>query len=223
MKPMTRWGWIAAIVTVTLLAGTLDADARMRRRDLKDPGSDYTQRGLQIYAGFGGQEYNIEEREYDFLEDFDDDDNVFFLGGAIGLDRGLALFLEVAGSEHDAEIGKVAFGYANIGIKYAFVTGYRHMWQPYAKASLGGVFLWEDEDRRLDYDCDDDDNGYMGPAIGFGMGVDRFIGRRTALFAEVGMMFGQFDHVVIDGKKYDLADEIGVTSGRFLVGLRIRL
>ena len=224
MKPMTRWGWIAAIVAVMMLVGTLDADARTRRRRVvRDYGNAYTQSGFQLYFGLGGQDYDIEGREYDMLEDIDDDEPVFFFGAAYGLDRNLALYLEFAGSEFDTRAGKMAFGYAHLGFKYAFATGPRHRWQPYAKASLGVVFLWEDDDRHYTWHHEDGDEGYFGPAIGFGMGLDRFISGRTALFAEVGVLFGEFDHIVVDGKEYDLIDEIGVSSGRVLFGLRFGL
>jgi hypothetical protein len=222
MRRTARLTWVAASVTVMLLAGAVDADARVRRRDLEDPRRDYTQRGLQIYGGIGGQSYHIDEDEFEHLEDLDDN-RLGFIGTALGLDRGLALYLELAGSKHDTPIGGVVFGSVHIGMKYAFATGYRHLWQPYGKASIGGIFLWEDDEHHLCRGFDDDDNGYVGPSVGFAAGLDRFIGRRTALFFEVGMVTGEFDHIIIDGKEYDLADNIAVTAGRFLFGLRVRL
>ena len=53
--------------------------------------------------------------------------------------------------------------------------------------------------------------------------TDWFISRRTALFGEVGLLFGKFDRIAIDGDDYDLADDIGVSSGRVLFGIRFRL
>jgi hypothetical protein len=213
---------MAALATVLMIAP--DAGARIKYRDLEDKKNDYTQRGIQLYAGLGNQRYDIEESFDQSLEDVDDDNGLFFIGVAIGLDRGLALFIEGVGSEHETrKRGDVVFGHAHIGIKYAFATGHRHMWQPYAKASIGGTFLWFDDDRHFNRHSKKDDSGYIGPSLGFGAGVDRFIGRRTALFAEIGVTVGEFDQIVIDGKKHNLPHDIGINSGRIQFGLRYRL
>lgn len=222
MARMRQTLWISVTVLATLTTLGTTAEARIKYRNLEDRKRDYTQRGLQIYAGFGRQGYTIEDRDYAALEDFDDE-RLFFIGAAIGLDRRVALYFEGAGSNHGTPSGEIAFGYAHIGIKYAPKTGHRHLWQPYGKASVGGTFLWEDNDRHLNRRHHDDDSGYFGPSIGFGLGIDRFIGRRTALFAEVGMIVSEIDTRMINGEHHDLVDDFGVTSGRFLFGLRFRL
>ncbi len=222
MKSSTRrWG-IGFIGLAVLLMIATSADARIRHRDLRDPGRDNTQRGFQLYAGFGGQGYEIKDRDYDFLRELDSD-GMFFLGAAIGLDRDLALYLEGGASEHLTPIGPVDFGHVQLGLKYAFKTGYRNPWQPYGKASVGAIALNERYTDRYSPYYDDDDNGYVGPSFGLGFGIDRFISRRAAIFGEVGFLFGRFDHRVIDGREYDLYDDVGVSSGRLQFGLRLRL
>jgi hypothetical protein len=223
MGRITKIGGIAATVLAVVLMIAPDAGARIKFRNLEDKKRDYTQRGLQIYAGIGSQSYNIDEESHQYLEDLNDDRGLGFVGVAIGLDRGLALFLEGSGSEHHTAIGDVTFGNAHVGFKFAFATGHRHMWQPYAKASIGATFLMEDGRRRFSHHRDDDDNGYFGPSLGFAAGLDRFIGRRTALFGEIALITGEFQQIVIDGKEHDLAHDIGVTSGKVQFGIRFRL
>ncbi|MEW5702818.1 MAG: hypothetical protein AB1792_11405 [Candidatus Zixiibacteriota bacterium] len=212
--------WWIAVAMVTLTSAT--ADARIRYRDLRDPNMDYTQKGFQIYAGLGGQSYTIDDDDYDYLDELDSDGS-FFFGLALGIDRSISLFFEGNGSEHNTPQGDMTFGYGHFGIKYAPNSGYRHLWQPYGKVSFGGVFLWEDQTRYAMRHRHEDDNGYFGPSVGLALGIDKFIGRRTALFAEVGMLSGQLDTRVINDDDYELADDIAITSGRVQFGLRFRL
>lgn len=198
------------------------ADARIRQRDLVDPHKDYTQRGFQLYAGFGAQGYEIEDADYSALDQLDDGGS-FFFGAGLGLDRGVSLYFEGTGSEHPTAIGDVVFGTGMVGIKYAPNSGHRHMWQPYGKFALGGMFLFEDDSPYHVRNRHDDDNGYVGPAVGIALGIDHFIGRRTAIFGEVGLTSGQLDTRVIDDEEFELADDIDVTSGRVQFGLRFRL
>jgi hypothetical protein len=222
MHVASRFGWIAAAVVGLAILGTGSAEARVRYRDLKDPHKDYTQRGIQVYLAFGGQSYTIEDDDYEFLDEFESNGS-FMFGISLGLDRGLSVYFEGDGSEHETPQGTMTFGYGHFGIKYAPNSGYRHRWQPYGKFSFGGAFLWEDETPYAIRHRHDDDNGYLGPSVAFALGVDRFIGRRTALFLEVGMLSGQLDTRVIDDRESDLADDIALTSGRVLFGLRFRL
>ena len=218
-KMRTRiWMGIAALFVILLSAAP--SEARIRHSDLNDPDRDYTQRGFQLYFGFGGQGYEIEDNGYSFLDERQSDGMVF-VGAALGVDRGVSLYLEATGSEHTTDLGDMTFGYAHVGVKYAPNTGYRHRWQPYGKASFGGVYLVEDNSHHHHHDRDDD--GYFGPSIGLGAGTDFFISRRTALFGEVGVVYGKFDHMVIDGDDRELVDDVGVTSGRVLFGIRFRL
>jgi hypothetical protein len=214
--------WIGLAALSAILLTAAPSEARIRHRDLKDPGWDYTQQGFQLYFGFGGQGYEIEDNDYSFLDE-SESDGLFFVGAALGVDRGVALYFEASGSEHYTELGDMTFGYAHVGVKYAPNTGYRHRWQPYGKASFGGIFLVEDDNHHHLHCDNDDDDGYFGPSIGLGAGTDYFISRRTAIFGEVGLMYGKFDHIVIDGDDHDLADDVGITSGRVLFGIRFRL
>jgi hypothetical protein len=214
--------WIGLAALFALLLVAAPSEARIKHRDLKDPGKDYTQQGFQLYFGFGGQGYEIEDSDYSFLDETASD-GLFFVGAALGVDRGTSLFFEASGSEHATELGNMTFGYAHVGVKYAPNTGYRHRWQPYGKASFGGIFLVEDDNRHRFAQHADEDDGYFGPSIGLGAGIDRFISRRTAIFGEVGLMFGKFDHIVIDGNDHDLADDVGLSSGRVMFGIRFRL
>jgi hypothetical protein len=218
----TRWIKIAAAVVGFCLAMAATSEGRIRKSELVDPHKDYTQRGFQLYLGFGAQDYEIEDADYGELEQLDDGASIFF-GASIGLDRGVALFFEGTGSEHPTPMGDVVFGTGMIGIKYAPNSGYRHQWQPYGKFALGGVFLYEDESPYKVRDRYDDDNGYAGPAVGIALGSDYFIGRRTAIFGEIGLTSGKLDKRVIDDEEYELADDIDVTSGRIQFGLRFRL
>jgi hypothetical protein len=217
VKAARYWGVVAVLA---VLVAAVPSEARIKYKHLTDPRRDYTQRGFQLYLGFGGQGYEIRDRDYEFLDELDSD-GMFFFGAALGVDRGTALYFEVTGSEHDTPLGHKVFGYGHVGVKYAPNTGYRHPWQPYGKASFGAVYLAEN-----DYDdcrCSDEDDGYVGPSIGLGLGIDRFISRRAALFAEVGVIIGRFEQQIIDGEDYDLADDIGLNSGRIQFGLRFRL
>lgn len=67
------------------------------------------------------------------------------------------------------------------------------------------------------------DNSYVGPTVGIALGIDHFIGRRTAIFGEVGMTSGQLDTRIINDEEFELADDTDVTSGRVQFGLRLRL
>jgi len=214
---LKTWIGLAAIGAVLLAAAP--SEARVRQRDLSDPDRDYTQRGFQLYFGFGGQGYEISDNEYSFLDETKSD-GMFFAGAALGVDRGVSLYFEATGSEHTTDLGDMTFGYAHVGVKYAPNTGYRHRWQPYGKASFGGIYLVEDNNRHLRHD---DEDGYFGPSIGLGAGTDVFISRRTALFGEVGLLYGKFDHIVVDGDDRELLDDIGITSGRLQFGIRFRL
>ncbi|GAB4329342.1 MAG: hypothetical protein Kow0074_25840 [Candidatus Zixiibacteriota bacterium] len=216
-----KWAVVLVGLSVILMTAS-SADARVKYRERHHRGIDYTQRGFQLYAGFGGQGYEIQNRNYDFLREHESD-GMFFLGAAVGLDRNLALYLEGSGSEHDTPIGPVDFGYLHLGLKYAFQTGYAHPWQPYGKLSAGAMYLHERYFDRYAAHYDEDDNGYVGPSLGLGFGVDRFISRRAAIFGEIGFLFGRFDQRIIDGHEYDLYDDVGVSSGRIQFGLRLRL
>jgi len=211
-----------ALATLVLAMTSASAEARIRCHDLEDPHKDYTQRGVQLYVGLGGQDYSIEDNDYKFLDEFDAD-GMFFFGVSLGLDRGVSLYFEGNASEHQTPSGDMTFGIGLIGIKYAPNSGPRHLWQPYGKFGLGGVYLWQDESCYELRRHHDEGNGYTGPAIGIAAGLDRFIGRRTAIFAEVGLTTGELETRVIKGKKHDLTDEIAITSGRVQFGLRFRL
>ncbi|MEW5874129.1 MAG: hypothetical protein AB1752_02970 [Candidatus Zixiibacteriota bacterium] len=219
-KP-TLWILISAAAMGALLL-TQDADARMRprHRDMSDPYRDYTQGGVSLYAAFGGQGYEIHDDDYADFEDYEDR-GFFSLGLGIGLDRRTSLFVEGIGSEHDSPVGDLSFGHLHLGIKYAPNTGPDHKWQPYGKASVGASFLMED-DREYD-GRHHGDNGFMGPSFGLGLGIERFVSRRAALFGEAGMIWTEFNQAIIDGEDYDLLDDFNTTSGRLQFGLRFRL
>lgn len=117
----------------------------------------------------------------------------------------------------------MTFGFGQIGLKYAPNSGYRHLWQPYGKLSFGGLYLFEDQSAYALRRHHDGDNGYVGHSVGMALGVDRFIGRRTALFAEAGLTTGALDTRVIDGHNSNLADDVAITSGRLQFGFRFRL
>jgi len=212
--------WIAPLALVVLVATS--AEARVHRRQLDDPHKDYTQRGIQLYAGFGGQGYRIEDHNFDYLEERESNGS-FFFGMGVGLDRGVSMFIEGTGSDHETDFGDVTFGTAMVGIKYTPNSGYRYMTQPYGKIAVGGMYLDQGDSPYAIRDRHDDHNGYIGPAVGIALGVDHFIGRRTALFGEVGLTTGQFDQRVIDGHQHELDDAIAVTSAHIQFGLRFRL
>ena len=204
-----------------LILTAAPAEARVRHRSRPAAGQDYTQGGFQLYGGFGGQGYQIEDNDYNFLNERSSD-GMFFLGAAVGLGSNVSLFLEGAGSEHATDIGDVSFGYAHLGLKFAPNADRRRSWQPYGKISAGGMFLFEEDS----YDHawhHRDHNGYTGPSVALAIGVDKFLSRHAALYGEVGMMMGRFDTQVVNGRDYDLADDIGVTSARLQIGLRLRL
>ena len=181
----------------------------------------YTQEGFQIYAGFGGQGYQTEDNDYEFLDDRGSE-GMFFLGAAVGLGDEVSLFLEGAGSHHETGIGDVTFGYTHLGLKIAPATGLDRSWQPYGKISGGAMFLLEGERHHGGWNHDDN-AGYVGPSFALGIGVDKFLNRHVALYGEVGMMMGRLDTRVVDGHDYDLGDDIGVTSARLQFGIRLRL
>lgn len=202
------------------LAMVATADARIRKSELADPHKDFTQRGFQIYAGLGGQDYEVEDADYAALDQLDDAGS-FFLGVGLGISDKASLYLEGNASEHPTLIGDQVFGTALVGIKYAPNSGHSHRWQPYGKFGLGGMALLEDDSHHGHHH--DDANGYIGPAASLALGVDHFIGRRTAIFGEIGVTSGQLDTHVIDDQEYELMDEIDVTSSRIQFGLRFRL
>ena len=126
--PFNRSLKIAAI-TGFCLAMIATADARIRKNDLVDSHKDYTQRGVQLYAGFGAQDYEIEDMDYAGLNQLEDGGS-FFFGVGVGIDRGLSLYFEGSASEHPTQLGDFVFGTGMVGVKYAPNSGHRHMWQP---------------------------------------------------------------------------------------------
>ncbi len=220
---VTRFLQIAAIAIGLSSVMIATSEARIRRGGESTPARDgYSQRGVQLYAGFGGQNYEIEDIDYAGLDQLDDGGS-FFLGVGIGLDPKFSLYFEGNASEHPTEIGDVVFGTGMVGVKYTPNTGHRNKWQPYGKVALGGMFLFEDEPHFRIHDHYNDDNGFMGPAASVALGIDHFIGRRTAIFGELGLTAGQLDTRVIDDYAYELRDDIDVTSSRIQFGLRFRL
>jgi len=222
MNTQGRKVWIGVATLIAILLTAAPSEARIRHRDLRDQGRDYTQQGFQLYLGFGGQGYQIEDNGYSFLDEKQSDGMVFF-GAALGVDPSVSLYFEATGSDHTTELGDMTFGYAHVGVKYAPNTGYRHRWQPYGKASFGGVYLMEDHNNHGLHHDNDDEDGYFGPSIGLGAGTDYFLSRRTAIYGEVGLLYGKFDHITVHGDEHELADDIGVSSGRVQFGIRFRL
>jgi hypothetical protein len=213
---------ICAVTTASLVAAApIEARVHRHRAPYRPSQEEYTQRGLQFYAGFGGQGYEIEDDDYQYLDEHSSD-GMFFLGAAVGLGRNVSLYLEGAGSEHETDIGDLAFGYTHIGLKYAPGAGRGRSWQPYGKVSAGAMFLLE-EDAHGGCGCRDDDNGYIGPSFALGVGIDKFVSRHVALYGEVGMLMGRFNTRIVDGHDHELADEIGVSSARLQLGIRLRL
>jgi len=220
---VTRSLQIAAAVTGFCLAMIATSDARIRKGSEAARASDgYSQRGIQLYAGFGGQNYEIEDLDYAGLDQLDGGGS-FFLGLGIGIDPKLSLYFEGNASEHPTALGDVVFGTGMVGVKYTPNTGHRHMWQPYGKLALGGMFLFDDESPYRIHNRHNDDNGFVGPAASITLGIDHFIGRRTAIFGELGLTAGQLETRIIDDYEYELRDDIDVTSGRVQFGLRFRL
>lgn len=213
---------LSLVATGICLAMVATSDARIRQTGLVDSHRDFTQRGVQIYAGFGGQGYEIGDHDYAGLNQLDGGGS-FFLGLGIGLDRGLALYLEGNASKHPTPTGDFVFGTGMVGIKYAPNTGPRHRTQPYGKLGLGGMILLEDDAPYNVRHHHSGNYGYAGPAIGVAVGLDHFVGRRTAIFGELGLTAGQLDTRIIDDHEFDLMDDIDVTSGRVQFGLRFRL
>lgn len=219
---VTRSLQIAMVTTGLCLAMIATSDARIRRGGGSTPARDgYTQRGVQLYAGFGAQNYKIEDIDYAGLDQLDDGGS-FFLGVGVGLDPKFSLYFEGTASEHPTEIGDMVFGTGMVGVKYTPNTGHRHTWQPYGKVAVGGMFLFEDESHYRIHDHYDD-NGFMGPAVGIAFGLDHFVGRRTAIFGELGLTAGVLDTRIINDYEYELRDDIDVTSSRIQFGLRFRL
>jgi hypothetical protein len=211
----------AGIVLSLLTTTSIEARIRDHRSRRHIERNHYTQAGLQLYAGFGGQGYQIEDNDYAFLDDRGSE-GMFFLGAAVGLGDEVSLFLEGAGSHHETGIGDISFGYTHLGLKVAPATGLDRSWQPYGKISGGAMFLLEG-DRHHGRWTDDDNDGYVGPSFALGIGVDKFLSRNLALYGEVGMMMGRLDTRVVDGHDYDLADNIGMTSAKLQFGIRLRL
>jgi hypothetical protein len=126
------------------------------------------------------------------------------------------------GSGHDSPVGDLNLGHVHVGVKYAPNTGANHRWQPYGKASVGASFLMEDNERYYPHDGYGD-NGFVGPSLGLGIGVEHFLSRRAALFGELGVNWMKFNHAIIDDESYDLIDDFTATAGRLQFGLRLRL
>jgi hypothetical protein len=215
-----------ALITIcVLIVGSLltaaSSDARVRHRARPRANQEYTQSGFQLYAGFGGQGYEIEDNDYAFPDERSSE-GMFFLGAAVGLGINLSLFLEGAGSQHETDIAEVSFGYTHIGLKFAPNACRGRSWQPYGKISAGAMFLLEGDPCGHGW-YHDDNNGYIGPSFALGIGVDKFLSRHAALYGEVGMMMGRFDTRVVNGHDHELADDIGVTSARLQFGVRLKL
>ncbi len=217
--------FVIAILLAALgaLAISTPSEARIRnRRPSREPAREsFNQRGFQLYAGLGGQGYEIEDNDYAFLDDRGSE-GMFFLGAAIGLSKDVSLFLEGAGSQHQTDIGDVVFGYTHIGLKVAPTAGNGRSWQPYGKISAGGMFLLED-DHPNDSWHHHDRNGYTGPSVALTVGIDKFLSRHAALYGELGAMMGRLETRIIDGQDHDLAHNVGVTSARLQFGIRVRL
>lgn len=223
MKRQTLLVIGVAAVGALLMTTTCEARIRYRGRysDRYRDNTEYTQSGLQLYAGFGGQGYEIEDRDYNYLDPHSSE-GMLFLGAAVGLSRSVALYIEGSGSQHETDMGDYTFGYTHVGLKYAPNSNRRSSWQPYGKVSVGAIYLLQDHWHERGWNHDDN-NGYVGPSFAFGLGVDKFVNRHVAFYGEAGMLMGKFDRRTGDGYDYELGNDIGVASARLQFGIRVRL
>lgn len=214
-------GLLVTAFGVLAIGTPTEAKIRHRRPSREPVRESFNQGGFQLYAGLGGQGYQIEDSDYEFLDDRGSE-GMFFLGAAVGLGDEVSLFVEGAGSQHQTDIGDVTFGYTHVGLKVAPSASSGRSWQPYGKISAGAMFLLEDNQSHDSWHHHDRD-GYSGPSVALTIGVDKFLSRHAALYGELGAMMGRLDTRVIDGRDRNLADNIGVTSARLQFGIRVRL
>jgi hypothetical protein len=201
--------------TLALIA---TSDARIRPRTAPLALSFDSEEGISLYLGLGSQGYEILDTDYDGLDQLDDG-GALLIGGSAGVAPGASLFVEIAASEHSTTLGDHIYGTAMAGGKYAPNSRNGNEWQPYGKLSVGAMFL-EESDSRHHCDCN---VSYVGPAIGFAFGLDKFVSPSVALFGEVGLTAGLLNTQFVEYDEYELADDIDVTSGRVQFGLRFRL
>ena len=109
----------AALLELSLLAASAEARVRRHRAPRNIEQDNFTQRGFRLYAGLGGQGYQIEDNDYSYLDDRGSE-GMFFLGAAVRLGDEVSLFLEGAGSHHETGIGNCSFGYTHLGLTRIF-------------------------------------------------------------------------------------------------------
>lgn len=201
-------------VLLALIVAQL-ADARVRRTFSLIKAPRYTQQGLAFSVAPIRASFDAELCGFDTPRGA----GGVVLGLSLGLSRHFSLFGSLTGITYDSDDWEDwSAGYADLGVKYSFVSHSRQRTQAYLSAALGRAAL-----TRGGAFAGDADREYVGGSLRLAFGLDHFITRRVILFGEVGARVGEFDRFHCGTNDCHLFEEPEFSSVGFLVGLRFKL
>jgi hypothetical protein len=197
---------VATLGLLVLLSGTAGAQ--------NSPGSigpDYRQGRLQIYTGYGGSYYSIDDRDFDVLDDESENLYSYVTGVGVRVYRGMSLYAQGVISAHFVEVGSSEDvfwrGEGTLGFRVTPWQGARYHTQPYAKLGIGT--MWLKSYRSAGFAC-----------WQAALGIDHYVGRRVALYGEINASTANLNRTN-DGDP--LADNLRLTTLSVHVGLTFRV
>ena len=204
---------MAAVMLALIVAQIADARVRRRHSQIKAP--RYTQQGLAfsfapIRASFDSE-----------LCGFDTPRGAggVALGLSLGLSPHVSLFGSLTGITYDSDDWEEwSVGYADLGVKFSFLSHPHQRTQAYLSAALGRAALTHGGAF-----SNDADREYVGGSLRLALGLDYFITQRVLLFGEVGTRVGEFDRFNNGGNDCNLFEKPEFSSAGLLVGLRFKL
>lgn len=199
-------GRVATLGLLVLMVGTAGAQGRSG-----DSGPEYRQGRLQVYTGYGGSYYSIDDRDFDVLDDESENLYSYVTGVGVRVYRGMSLYAQGVISAHFVEVGSsedlFGRGEGTLGLRVTPWQGARYHTQPYAKLGIGTMWL----------------KSYR--SAGFGcwqaaLGIDHYVSRRAALYGEIIASTANLDRT---NEGDPLNDDLRLTTLSAHVGLSFRV
>lgn len=206
MRTIPSAGRVATLGLLVLISGTAGA-----QNGSGGPGDEYRQGRLQVYTGYGGSYYSIDDRDFDVLDDDSENLYSYVTGVGVRIYRGMSLYAQGVISAHFVEVGDSEdvfwLGEGTLGLRLTPWQGARHHTQPYVKLGIGTTWL----------------ESYRSAGIGCrqtALGIDHYVGRRAALYGEIIASTANLDR---DNDGAPLTDDLRLTTLSMHVGLTFRV